>query len=505
MTHSLQRLEHDVQGIIVVVRNHLEGGKQFGNAALKVFFFHHFFQRNKDGRGLYCTIDVGNPMPLEFLASPQYLGTGKTGQFLGMVQNLLRCNGQDGAHREIVESAGRCPAPHLVQQVCCVLPVFVDEANGLCRTFLSDRCVGVLIALPSHVVHVAHIGPENLPVETGVLDLDLAVGGVQQKFCNPGASRELRQSHRCLDDELLRDHSPAVQEIHVGGIHATIDQEPQELFHDKGNLFGRFQHWFVPHEQRSHELQDRDFQGKVERSDECHGSVRPAVPDRHLAVVISGNPKRFRQAANVISRKIVEEIGRDLYLTVGLSVRLGDAFDDALGEKFGNLGVRQSSPGLSTDLSVLHVALGILERIVETRLGHFPQALVEGFQLQNMRIGSGKDGRSIDIERVRNGNGVGRRRRRGLPLAVHQVLDGVGLGIDTHGLGIRSRPRRNGTRSRKASNACRRGCRKAVSTDGAPQWRVQSPRSNHALGKHCSWIIDNRAECGSKDYRTLSS
>jgi len=57
------------------------------------------------------------------------------------------------------------------------LPLFAcSHTRAHLRAALLARVrVGVLVALPSHVVHVPHIGAQNLPIEARVFELHFAV------------------------------------------------------------------------------------------------------------------------------------------------------------------------------------------------------------------------------------------------------------------------------------------------------------------------------------------
>jgi len=54
-------------------------------------------------------------------------------------------------------------------------PILVHEEQGLRAAFLSAAGIGILVALPGHVVHIADIRPQNLPVEACILEEDLHI------------------------------------------------------------------------------------------------------------------------------------------------------------------------------------------------------------------------------------------------------------------------------------------------------------------------------------------
>jgi hypothetical protein len=110
-------------------------------------------------------------------------------------------------------------------------------------------------------------------------------------------------------------------------------------------------------------------------------------------------------------------------------------------------------PHLSANFSVLYIALGMLQWIVESRLGDLSQALEEGSKFRDLCVGNGKNRWCLYVEGMRNGD-CARRRANWCPNAADQVLDGVRVNIDAHGTWIRGRPSGDGksTRRRKSPN-----------------------------------------------------
>jgi len=54
-----------------------------------------------------------------------------------------------------------------------VHPVAVLEEDRLGAALLPCGCIGILVTLPGHVVEVCHIWAQNLPVESGILQVHL--------------------------------------------------------------------------------------------------------------------------------------------------------------------------------------------------------------------------------------------------------------------------------------------------------------------------------------------
>jgi hypothetical protein len=56
-------------------------------------------------------------------------------------------------------------------------------------------------------------------------------------------------------------------------------KEMKKLFHHNGTEFRWLEDWLIAHEERSHELEYRNLKRKVERSNDCNRTIRPAGPD----------------------------------------------------------------------------------------------------------------------------------------------------------------------------------------------------------------------------------
>ena len=52
-------------------------------------------------------------------------------------------------------------------------PVAVLEEYGLRAALLPRGSIGILVALPGHIVKVCHIRPQNLPVEPSIFQVHL--------------------------------------------------------------------------------------------------------------------------------------------------------------------------------------------------------------------------------------------------------------------------------------------------------------------------------------------
>mmetsp|Transcript_5440 Transcript_5440/g.13621 ORF Transcript_5440/g.13621 Transcript_5440/m.13621 type:complete len:224 (-) Transcript_5440:489-1160(-) len=217
----------------------------------------------------------------------------------------------------------------------------MSEEYGLSRTLLATACIGILIALPGNIVNIVDVRSQYLPIEPRIFDFHPAPSLQQQMLRDSRASSELRQPHISIQYQLFCHRPLAIQQIYILPVHTAIVQKVQKLLHHQRALLRGFQHRLVPHEERSHQLQDGDLQWEIERRYDGHGTERPAVPVAELAVVIAGDSERSGEEPYVVPPEIFEEVCSHLDLSHGLGVRLRYGLLDGFGEEVGDDGIAQ--------------------------------------------------------------------------------------------------------------------------------------------------------------------
>lgn len=90
-----------------------------------------------------------------------------------------------------------------------------------------------------------------------------------------------------------------VQQVHVSRWHPALDQQAHELLDNNADLPVNMEQRLVAHIEGSHELEDRNFERKVERRDEGNRPVRPAHSSGRLAGVVSRDSKATREKADL--------------------------------------------------------------------------------------------------------------------------------------------------------------------------------------------------------------
>mmetsp|Transcript_23162 Transcript_23162/g.58028 ORF Transcript_23162/g.58028 Transcript_23162/m.58028 type:complete len:219 (-) Transcript_23162:804-1460(-) len=211
-----------------------------------------------------------------------------------------------------------------------------------CAALLTGASIRVLIALiRHHVVKVplGHVGPQNLPVEAPALNLDLAVQRLGEALGDARATGELRHSGARRDEEGLHDAPRCVDEVEVRPGQPAVVQQPDKLLHHGRHPVAGLEGGPVAHVESSHQLQDGDLEGEVERRDDGNRTVRPPVPLRCLPGVVPRRTEGLREEADLIPRKVVEKGPRHRHLRHRLRVALGAHPLDQAGEEVSDVGV----------------------------------------------------------------------------------------------------------------------------------------------------------------------
>ena len=128
---------------------------------------------------------------------------------------------------------------------------------------------------------------------TSIFNFNLAIGDTSELFSNHRRTSKLESQRKNTFlskkkkksnlgktglshfNELTHNCTTTVNKINISFWGATVVHKADILFHDRGGHWGTLQKNFVTHVHGSHELENRDLQGKVERGNESTGSVRP--------------------------------------------------------------------------------------------------------------------------------------------------------------------------------------------------------------------------------------
>lgn len=289
---ALHGLEHTGDILVSVLGHNLEGSKELGGGNVEVLLgCKNRVKGNLNGGGLNSTVLLVDGVVLELLATKEKLGAREAEYLVLVLHDTLGGPAEDGANGEVVEGAASGKSLHLVNETGLVC-IFVAEEHRLSRALLSRDGVRILITLPCNVLNVLlvdNIGSDDLPVKSSVLDLDLAVGGLEQLVSHGGAASELSQAYRGIGDNLLGGETISVEEIHCVSGHSALDKEADVLLKNHTCLGGTLDDGLVTHVECSHQLEEGDLQRKVERSHNGHRSVRPAVSAGLLTIVVAGD------------------------------------------------------------------------------------------------------------------------------------------------------------------------------------------------------------------------
>mmetsp|Transcript_13912 Transcript_13912/g.29726 ORF Transcript_13912/g.29726 Transcript_13912/m.29726 type:complete len:446 (+) Transcript_13912:293-1630(+) len=387
VVHALARLQHQVQLPLRVLRHHLEGPEDLPRAQREVLGRQNPLQRHKHRGGLDGTVDLGDGVVGELLPAPQQRRALDLEQRPHVAQHTLGGLRESGPDGQVVQCAALRQRLDLIQEPGGHV-VLMRKENGLRGALLAGAGVGVLVALPGDVVHVLHVGAQNLPVEARVLDLHLAGQLPREVLRGAAAPGELRGAHGGLLEQRLHDGPVAVDDVHVRRGHAAVVQQPHELLrHQRGGGRVLSQH-LVAHVEGAHELQHGDLQGEVEGRDQPHRPERKAHPLRLLPRVVAWHREAPRQKTDLIAAEVLKKVAGHDHLPDCLLVALGDYSLNTPREEVHHLRLAHLLSGLKRNVSVHKVPLIVLEWVVQPSFRAGSETLLERLKLFEGRVGT---------------------------------------------------------------------------------------------------------------------
>mmetsp|Transcript_87318 Transcript_87318/g.208881 ORF Transcript_87318/g.208881 Transcript_87318/m.208881 type:complete len:347 (-) Transcript_87318:208-1248(-) len=325
-------------------------------------------------------------MALQGLAAEGEGGPGNGEHAVHVLQELLRGPGEHRAVGELLEAPlarQLRQAPHDVHVRRC--PVLVHEEHGLCAALLAREAVGVVVRLPGHVLHVCHVGAQDLPVEACVLQLYLALEIHRQFVRHLLRAREESHPGIPAQQNLIEHRAVAVDEVHIGFGHATGMQHPQELLHDNGHLYVHLRGALVAHKYGRERLQAANLQGEVEGGDDTDAAERHPIAHGALAQVVPRKPGGLRQHPHVVAAVVLQPGPHSLDLAPRLAVALGGYSLNQSAEEVRDLRLEHLSCCCAANLSKHHIPVRVLEGIVQPGAGHMCHALYKGLDLVQPR------------------------------------------------------------------------------------------------------------------------
>mmetsp|Transcript_36971 Transcript_36971/g.73164 ORF Transcript_36971/g.73164 Transcript_36971/m.73164 type:complete len:247 (+) Transcript_36971:713-1453(+) len=244
----------------------------------------------------------------------------------------------------------------------------MNEAHALRAALLPTAGICILVCLPCNVVKVNDIGTKNLPIETGILNADLAVQLFRKILRHARGSRELCHTERCLFDQLAHGSAPTMYHIHVFRRHAAMNQHAHKLLHHYRDSACALQSGFVPHHQSTTQLQAGDFEREIERCHDRDGTEGPAIASGLLSCVVARGMNAAGIESAVVTAEVFEEVSGDFHLVPGLVVGLRHDTRDQPCEVVHHFRARQLVTGLVKDLAIHNISLRVLQGIVQAGL-----------------------------------------------------------------------------------------------------------------------------------------
>mmetsp|Transcript_19120 Transcript_19120/g.34595 ORF Transcript_19120/g.34595 Transcript_19120/m.34595 type:complete len:318 (-) Transcript_19120:388-1341(-) len=306
------------------------------------------------------------------LSAEHDVGTGETFQLLHVLEHVFCGPGEDRSYRQVAEFPARSELLHLLEELSAFGPVGVREQDALGRALLAGAGIGVLVALPRHVllrggVVGGGVGAEQLPIESSIFKEEPSMRLLGQQLRDALAAGEKGIAGLGLPDHVTHGGTGAVEQIQIGGGHAAVEQEANQLLENNAHAGIHMDQRLVAHEEGAHGLERGDFEGEVEGGDQGDWAIGPPVARGHLAGVVSGIRKSTGQKTDLVPRKVLEEGPSDGDLAGRLLVALGGHALDQAGEEVGHFGTAELLGHALGHAAVHHVPLGAFKRVVKTR------------------------------------------------------------------------------------------------------------------------------------------
>lgn len=366
LVEALEDAEHRLEVTGIVFHHHLQRTEHFGGDVRETAASQGR-KRHLHGRRFDRSVASRDGVVGESLAPEQHLAAMVFTQLCYVPQQLVGGPSEHRTDGQVVQLAPGSQASEFLDQTTFD-PAAMNEQGTLGRALLSGSGEDILVALPGDVLQPGgvEVGAEDLPVVAGVLAPDAAMHGLGEQLIDDVGTRELEQPDELLvlAHELASGGTISVHQDDVLRRQTAGDHQAQELLHDDGHARVALQQRQVAHGQGAQQLQRRDLQREVERSDDHHRAEGPAVATRLLAVVITRYREPTCHEAHVVAGKVGETESGHLDLAFALLQALGHAALDQPGEECGHDRIEQSVAHLAEDLTEHDVARHVVQRVV---------------------------------------------------------------------------------------------------------------------------------------------
>lgn len=363
--HTFAGFENEVDLGVSPFGEDLEGSEDLGANEVEVVGFEDLVEGDEDSSRLDRAVERGDLVVGQRFTAKDDVGAWDRKEFVFVVEKFGGGHREDGSDGQVGEGTSGGKFFESVKEAE-LEPAGVGKEDGLGGAFLPACGVGVLVGLPSDVGKgvFGGIGSEDLPVESGIFDKDLAFELDRELFGNAGASGELERADLGFFEDQTHDPTATVDQIDIGKGKTAGVEEADELLHDHRGGGGIFEEDFIAHVEGTEHLEGGDLEGEVERRDDSDRAVRPAVSLAFLADVIARVVETASQKANAVACKVFKKKADD----GDFAHRLGVAFRhdplDAASKEVCDFGDTELLSGLCRDIAVESVAFYVFERVV---------------------------------------------------------------------------------------------------------------------------------------------
>mmetsp|Transcript_106226 Transcript_106226/g.342706 ORF Transcript_106226/g.342706 Transcript_106226/m.342706 type:complete len:433 (+) Transcript_106226:179-1477(+) len=362
--HGVKTLQHKRQLPLLPIHDNLKGPEELGDRCLEDLRVLQGLDGHSHSRGLHCPITLWDRMPCEGLAPK---GQGRPWDLEARLYVVHDPLGTPSQHRhccQVLQIPLPCRLCELLHHTS-LGPILVHKEHGLRGALLATEGVRVLISLPDHVLDVRGVRAEDLPIETGVLQLHAATEVSAEFFGNVLRTGEEGHPRVAIDEDLIHHRPPAIDQVHVSHGQPHMVHHPEELLHAELHLLIHLASDLVTHENPRQCLQGTDLEREVKRRDNTAPAVWHANARGGLPHMVARNAEGPCEEAHVVARVVLQELSSDRRLPVRLDPGLGRQPLDEAGKEVLHLGLAHLRSALGAGGPKHVVALGLLQRVVQ--------------------------------------------------------------------------------------------------------------------------------------------
>ena len=312
--NALADVKNGLDLTVAVLRNNLERSEQLSCQKLSLLLTTEVLQRDINCSWLPCAIFLWDRVVLQRSASEKDLSAVELKNGIDVGLDGFVVPGENRANSKVLEAAFLCLFLHLLHEAS-LAPIAMHEHDGLCRALLARVRIGILVTSKSDHVNILltlrNVRAQDFPVIATVLKANFTLKSLNKVLSDFRRASEERILCVSLLKDLLHYGAIGMDEIHILLRQTTVVQHADPLLEDNRDTRVSLDQRLVAHVERSHHLQDRDFDREVERSDHANGAVREPIRCVELTEVVTRLAYGVSEETHSIAAEVLKEVNGD--------------------------------------------------------------------------------------------------------------------------------------------------------------------------------------------------